>query len=193
MTSNLRGVPHWGQDGYLPPMDELDPVSRARSPYSISITELVVSFGVTEHRRGLLRGFLEFRRALHEAGTERGFQWVDGSFTQDIETAGGRVPNDIDVVTFFYIPEGYSAEEFVRGFPSLFDRQNMKDLYSVDSYYAQLNQTTSEETVSESAYWYSLWSHTKGGRWKGYLTVDMSDNDDEALLRLHELITEAGG
>lgn len=45
-------------------------------------------------------GLLDLRAELTLAGKSDGFQWVDGSFTEDVEVQQGRTPNDVDVVTF---------------------------------------------------------------------------------------------
>ena len=47
-----------------------------------------------------MQGFLRYRNALHEHGFVDGFQWINGSFSENIEDREGRSPNDIDVVTF---------------------------------------------------------------------------------------------
>lgn len=188
MTTDTKSTPDWDEYGNLPAIDEQQPTSRERSPYTISLVDLIVSFGTTQHRRGLLIRFLAFRAALHEAGVVRGFQWVNGSFVQNIEETDGLAPKDIDVVTFFYIPDDGSTDKLSDDNRELFDRRIMKERFAVDTYYSQLNQTTSEEVINESAYWYSLWSHTRGGRWKGYLQIDLSnDRDEEARLYLDQL------
>ena len=127
MTTDTKATPDWDEYGNLPAIGEQQPTSRERSPYAISLVDLVASFATTEHRRGLLIGFLAFRAALHEAGLVRGFQWVDGSFVQNIEETDGLAPNDIDVVTFFYIPDDGSTGEFSRDFRELFDRRIMRE------------------------------------------------------------------
>ena len=178
MTYDMNLLPQWDQDGYIPPMDENVPVSFARSPYAISVVDLMMVFGTTEPRRRLLVGLLDFRRALHQAGLIKGVQWIDGSFVRDVEKFENRNPDDIDVVTFFYIPDGYQARDFFHAFPDLLHNESTRERFGVDSYCFQLNQITSEEIISQSTYWYSLWSHTVDGRWKGYLEIDLSDGDD---------------
>ena len=190
MTSIPSIIPDWDYAGVLPANDAEDPTSEVRSPFAVSLYDLVARFGNTEHRRRLLRGLLAYRAELHSAGLVRGFQWINGSFTENVEERDARPPNDIDVVTFLYIPDEYAGETFVRNFPFLFDKIGLKNDYSVDAYYSQLNQTTPEEIIKESTYWYSLWSHTRGGKWKGYLQIDLARDDDEQakpeLDRLHE-------
>ena len=33
--------------------------------------------------------------------------------------------------------------------------------------------------IESSTYWYSLWSHTRDGQWKGYLQVELANVEDE--------------
>ena len=194
MTSGLSIIPDWDYDGVLPANDVEEPTSEVRSPYTVSLLELVARFGNTEHRRRLLRGLLNFRAELHKAGLIHGFQWIDGSFAENVEERSGRPPNDIDVVTFLYIPEGYTEEVFTHNFPGLIDKVGLKNNYFVDAYYAPLNQITAEEIIKESTYWYSLWSHTRDGKWKGYLQIDLAASDDEyARLQLDQMDEDEGG
>lgn len=192
MTSDA--IPDWDYDGFLPASDSDNPTSRIRSPYTVSLFDLTAHFGDKEPRRRLLRGLLDFRAELHKAGLIQGFQWINGSFAENVEERDGRSPNDIDLVTFFYIPDGYTGETLLQQFCSLFDRINLKDRYAVDSHYVQLNHTTSEDIVNETIYWYSLWSHTRGGKWKGYLRIDLADGDDKQVrLQLDKLNGDGGG
>ena len=194
MTSGPSIIPDWDYDGVLPANDTDDPTSAVRSPYTASLFELAERFGNTQPRRRLFRGLLNFRAELHEAGLIRGFQWVNGSFTENVEGRRGSPPNDIDVVTFLHIPEGYSVETFDHNFPSLFDKIRLQDNFAIDSYFVPLNQIPSEEIINISIYWYSLWSHTRDGRWKGYLQIDLAGDDDEqARLQLDEMEGDEGG
>ncbi|MCS5828604.1 hypothetical protein LNO09_12165 [Klebsiella variicola] len=84
-------------------MDEADPTSHARSPYKMDIVRFVSMFALSPARMKILKGFLDFRMSLSQAGLVEGFQWVDGSFTENIELIERRPPNDVDVVTFFSI------------------------------------------------------------------------------------------
>ena len=85
--------------------------------------DFVVRFGNTAARRTLLRGLIEFRAALHALDLVGGFKWLDGSFLEDIETVERRQPRDIDVVTFFRLPEGRSQKSLEEESAELFDPQ----------------------------------------------------------------------
>jgi hypothetical protein len=58
--------------------------------------------GTTPARLTILDGFLQFRQRLRAAGLAVGFQWLNGSFLQDVERFEGRDPGDLDVVTFYW-------------------------------------------------------------------------------------------
>ena len=100
-------LPHWSNAGVLPPVrpNHLG-YSPDRSPYAVSLLTLVERFSTTPERIKILQGFLQFRACLHELGVTSGFQWLDGSFMEQVELLESRSPNDIDVVTFFELSEG---------------------------------------------------------------------------------------
>ncbi len=116
MAAGLNTIPDWDFSGLLPARDISCPTSTARSPYSVSLCDLVVRFGDTEPRHQLLQGLLDYRAELHKAGLVCGFQWIGGSFTEEAEVTRGQPPKDIDLVTFIYMPEECSAESFVDSF-----------------------------------------------------------------------------
>ncbi|MCL2004836.1 MAG: hypothetical protein FWG73_01615 [Planctomycetaceae bacterium] len=72
-----------------------------RSPYRIGLSEFVDYFSYSKQRIEILDGFLRFREGLHKSGLSSGFQWLNGSFLENIEDLESRHPNDIDVVTFY--------------------------------------------------------------------------------------------
>ena len=122
MTASFGTGLSWNANGFLPPYLGHPASSARRSPYAVSITDIVSRFGDTPMRRQILSGFLDFRSALHRAELVQGFQWVNGSFVTDITTIEGREPRDIDVVTFFHLPTGYTQDAFHRAYSDLFDR-----------------------------------------------------------------------
>ena len=102
----------WTVDGFLPGNDPADSVSSKRSPYSLSLPEFVHRFGQSVERRSLMNGLLRYRALLQQAGLGAGFQWINGSFVEDVERIRGRPPADIDVVTFIFLPTGVSELDF---------------------------------------------------------------------------------
>jgi hypothetical protein len=175
-------LPNWNTLGVIPPLNIQSPTSFERSPYAVSLIEFVDRFAFTESRRSIIDGFLQYRSALHSAGLVSGFQWIDGSFLEDIETNESRSPNDIDVVTFFELPLGIKQIDLVKQFPMLFpssftEKLEIKKRYSVDAFSECLNQNP-KQLVEQSAYWYSIWSHRRNQSWKGYVQVELSPNND---------------
>ena len=102
-------IPAWDNRGVLPPVRPGQPGHSAdRSPYKCSLKELVDHFGTSEPRIGLLQKFLDYREAMHRLGLTNGYQWINGSFAQDVERLESRPPGDIDIVNLLYLPDGHS-------------------------------------------------------------------------------------
>ena len=193
MTTNADTFPGWDAAGVMPPINPDGPVGVARSPYTVSLSELSARLGNTEPRRDLLEGLLDFRARLRAAGLNQGWQWIDGSFVENVEGTAGRPPNDIDVVTFSKIPDGHTEQSLLRDFPELFVTAQAKDRYGIDAYFVPLNQTTMRNIVDRTVYWNSLWSHTRDGLWKGYLQIDLNDADDATARAILARMAAEGG
>lgn len=170
----------WNTQGVLSPIAPGDPVdNNNRSPYKVSLNDIVLRFNTSPERLNLLNGLLSFRMGLHNAGIVRGFQWLDGSFLECIESLECRAPEDIDVVTFYYLPEEHTQISFRDIYPTLFRNDYNVKNYHIDAYFINLgSDVPKEDLVSASAYWYSMWSHRRNALWKGYLQVDLSPTDD---------------
>lgn len=177
-------IPAWNTLGVLPPNDPLDPTSPERSPYPVSLLDVVMRFGTTAERRRVLRGFLGYRATLHGLGLIEGFQWLDGSFTEHVELLERRAPRDIDVVTFMNVPDEYdpSDEEL-----ELINNPKAKKTFLVDCYFVELNMLEPQEIVAWSAYWYSMWSHRRNQAWKGFLQVTLNPVQDQDA---HDWLTQ---
>ncbi len=187
---NLSSIPQWTAQGLLPPYQG-KPTSPNRSPYRVSLVDVVLKYATSRERNEILQGYLEFRAALHAVGLTSGFQWIDGSFFENIELSGRRAPHDMDVVTFFHLPEGQTQESLHFPSPDLFDRVSTKAKYHIDSYFVLLNGEKPEPLVRQSTYWYSVWSHRRIDElWKGFLQVDLFHTHD--LLANEELVVASG-
>jgi hypothetical protein len=169
-------VPEWNGAGLLPPYDADRPVSRQRSPYVVTVADVIAKLCTTPQRCAIADGFLRYRADLHALGFTSGFQWVDGSFCTDVETLEGRAPGDIDIVTFLDMPPDLDQEAAFVAKPDLFLQP--KEVYSCDAYFVELNGTTPEYLVANSAYWSSVWGHTRSGTWKGFLQVSLDPEFD---------------
>lgn len=191
MTPNRHNIPEWDIDGLLPPFVGNPAAPAQYAPYPASVTDLVLRFGDTARRREILTGFLDFRSALHQAGVVRGFQWVNGSFVEDIRQRGNREPNDIDVVSFLHLPKGYTQADLQNDFPSVFDRPANKRNHRTDTLFVFLDGGDMAFLAKSIAYWNSLWSHTREGIMKGYLSLDLAGDDDAAArAMLNEAVRE---
>ena len=86
----------WNIQGVIPPIAiGEEGHSPKRSPYPISINEFVQNFAFSTERIEILIGFLAYRRAIYLSGIEAGFQWVNGSFVENIESIAERRPSQI--------------------------------------------------------------------------------------------------
>lgn len=176
-------LPAFNHRGLIPPFrDPEQPTSPARSPYPIDITDFTSQFSTTPARCAILQGFLKYRETLHSAGLTTGFQWVDGSFLEQVEITQNRDPSDLDVVSFFNLPAGIDENEFSRRNPDLFDRSKAKTNYRVDSYPVVLSWKP-DLLVWWSAYWYSVWGHRRNLEWKGFVQIDLAPTHDREALR----------
>jgi hypothetical protein len=174
-------IPNWNARGVLPPFDPVSPTSSpGRSPYEVSLTDMVLRYATSPERCGILDGYMRFREALNTVGLQQGFQWLDGSFLEYIELIENRPPRDIDVVTFYHLPSGMTQRELQLVSPTLFIPTEAKNQYHVDAYFVQLNASHPEPLVKLTTYWYSVWSHRRDELWKGYLQVDLAPTDNAA-------------
>lgn len=180
-SANFGPVPAWGADGLLPPLVGNPAGLSNHSPYHVSLMDLVSVLGRTDARRGLLEGLLNYRAALHQAGLVQGVQWVNGSFVENT-TQAGREPQDIDVVTFCRLPDGYTQETFLAAFADFSEMHRTgtaKTLYGVDAYVEFILDDIAY-LAKVMAYWNSWWSHTRLDFRKGYLQVGLADAEDAA-------------
>lgn len=148
------------------------------SPYGATIIELCEQFATTERRKKILSGFLDLRKELI---TRKlcGFQWIDGSFLENIEVQEERDPNDIDVVTFVANP--INRDEVYAIIPpsdELLNPKTTKEKYHVDHYLLPLGSEP-KILVHLTRYWYGLFSHRRDGVWKGILEIPLEDSSME--------------
>jgi hypothetical protein len=94
-------IPKFDHNNVIPPHLGNPSKREDLSPYRCTTLELCQTFGTTKERVLILKGLLEFRDRMTAFGIVQGFQWLDGSFTENIEKSEKRAPNDLDLVTFF--------------------------------------------------------------------------------------------
>jgi hypothetical protein len=169
----------WNIHGVIAPIAEgEDGVSDNRSPYKISIIDFVKNFSYTQDRCHIISKFLDYREKIYQLEINEGFQWVDGSFTENVEELRQRPPSDIDLVNFIYQPSQIN-EEYWAEHGYVFDHDIAKQNYLVDSYWVNLSVNDKEYIVNQTAYWYSMWSHQRDTNiWKGFYQIALTPQDD---------------
>ncbi|MEO5374572.1 MAG: hypothetical protein H7840_09870 [Alphaproteobacteria bacterium] len=183
-------IPAFDLSGVLPPFTGSSPtVSTDASPYQATMVEVVDRFGISPERLEILGGLLRYRADLRAAGLVAAFQWLDGSFVENIEASESRSPNDIDVVTFYRRPvadDQWTTWFRVNG--QLFDHRFTKTTYMCDAYGVDLG-IQPEKVVQHTTYWFGLFSHRRmSGLWKGMVQVQLDSADDaDALAMLRRL------
>jgi hypothetical protein len=117
-----------------------------------------------------------------------GFQWLDGSFVEDIETTENRPPGDVDVVTFHDRPPALVAApawvSFVNANLDVFDWSRSKIAFRVDAYFVDF-VLGPVDVVRKTSFWCGLFSHKRSiGLWKGMVEVPLDGVDDAAANQL---------
>ena len=151
------------------------------SPYPISTLEFVQKFSTSKTRIDILHKFLDFRTQTRNAGLINGFQWLDGSFVENIEISEGRNPRDLDLITIFWGYDPNFLKNFHSNFSSFFDPNLAKTIYNLDHYNINLNNIiTNPEFVTEYIrYWVQLFSHNRRNVWKGMLKIQLNTPQDD--------------
>ncbi len=100
-VNNKFVIPHFDHNNVIPPHLGNPASHRQISPYVCGIMEFCEHFSTSKERVAILKGFVNFRIEMSENGIVNGYQWIDGSFTENIEISEKRSPNDINVVSLF--------------------------------------------------------------------------------------------
>ena len=173
----------WDPEGFLPLSLVTSEGVRQQSPYRLSLMEFAERFGDSPYRSALVLALLNYRALLRSVGVESWFQWVDGSFLENALVTRGREPADMDLVTFYYLPEGRGADEFQAHHPEPFDWERVKRDFGLDSYCVPLNGDSPGDLLIAFMYWRDWWSHTREGRAKGFVELGCPASEDEECLR----------
>lgn len=182
-------IPSFNVSGVLPPFVGENPTNPASmSPYETSMTAMVRRFATTVERIDILRGLIGYRDALRTLGIREGFQWIDGSFVEQVEDTRGRPPADIDLVTFAHRP-GVTAEQWralVQDHRDLFSLSSVKQQYKCDAYFVDVDKDPLL-VVNDTRYWFGLFSHQRAtALWKGMLLIPLQSDDDAACQLLEQ-------
>ncbi|MDR0743411.1 MAG: hypothetical protein LBF05_03530 [Tannerella sp.] len=187
-----RNFPFWNSRGILPPIKLGMPGnSPERSPYQIAIPDFIDTFAQSPERIKILAGFLAFRAELHKLGIICGFQWLDGSFLENIEILENRAPHDLDVVTFYQLPVGETQQSLVQKNQDIFNPVHLKSDFTIDGYFSMLGLPVDNKEIKTITYWYSMWSHRRDGLWKGFVQIDLDPSQDSEANKILEINKEA--
>lgn len=177
-------VPDFTVSGVLPPFLGSTPTASAfMSPYPTTLTRIAGKLCCSNERKEIFRGLLRYRQELARVGLNDGFQWLSGSFMEDIETLEARHPRDVDMVTFCHRPVSVADDAAWRAFVTanvnLLHVPLVKPVFNCDAYFVDLN-TPPTNIVNQARYWFGLYSHRRGGLWKGLLQVHLAVTQDDA-------------
>jgi len=160
--------PHLGMGGQIQDL----------SPYRCTMAEVCERFATSAKRLQILKGVLDLRGKLREMTQDKGFQWFDGSFVEDIEVQENRDPGDVDIVTFCVVDHAKFDSE-------LLYRKHTKTTFHTDHFLVPLD-IDPRTLVEQTKYWYGLFSHRRDRTWKGMLHVELSETDDDAARKILE-------
>lgn len=181
-------IPNFDHNNVLPPHLG-NPINRTDlSPYPCSILELCHRFSTSNQRIQILKNFVTFRQRMNAMNIVKGFQWLDGSFLEDIEAAESRAPKDLDVVTFFGGLTIAEQTNFRVTFPEFANPILAKNNYLLDHYAVDYSYNP-DVTVEQTRYWLQLFTHNRLGVWKGILRLSLNTtiDDQHALDYLNSL------
>ena len=186
--SEFGTIPEWTVSGILPPYLGDPRNSGNMAPYPTTLVKLVERFAYTAARRAIMTGFLKYRQELASFGFVAGFQWINGSFLEDIEKLETRDPKDIDIVTFFRRPVSAQGSDdwfnFVSAKPEIFSPLRNKNQFKSDTQFVDLD-LRAEEVAELTRFWFGLFSHRRDDQWKGMLTIPLAIGlDDQRALEL---------
>jgi hypothetical protein len=175
-------IPSFDHNLVLPPHLG-DPTDRGQlSPYPCSTLDLCQRFGTSPERREILGKFLDFRERLTSEGVTTGYQWLDGSFLEDVETREGRAPSDLDVVTVYWGYDLSFQSNLFKKFPEFASPVLSKTTFRLDHYPLDAGYKA-EFTLENTRYWILLFSHNRQGVWKGMLKIELNTPVEDSAAR----------
>jgi len=110
-----------------------------------------------------------------------------------IASVDGLEPHDIDVVTFAVLGDEASQRETFGAKPELINPDS-KTRFKVDHYILPIDRKLDEAYARRIGYWYSMWAHQRETmRFKGFISVNLVSNDEEAIAWLNAQNDHEGG
>jgi hypothetical protein len=181
-------IPSFDHNNVLPPHLG-DPTDRSHlSPYQCSILEVCHNFSTSANRILILKNFVRFRQRMTITGIIYGFQWLDGSFLENVEISQNRSPNDLDVVTFYGNLSIVEQTNIRASFPEFVNPGLSKANFFLDHYIVDYSYNP-DVTVEQTRYWLQLFTHNRLGVWKGILRLPLNTpiEDQHALDYLNSI------
>ena len=172
-------IPNFDHNLVIPPHLGNPTLPADVSPYKCTSAELCEKFATSPKRIDILKGFLSFRAKLNTFGLVNGFQWLDGSFLEDVETREQRPPNDLDLVTIYWGYDFNFQTNLIQNFPEFADSNLSKQNYLLDHYPFDAGHSP-VLTVDFSRYWVQLFSHNRDAVWKGMLQIQSNTPNEDA-------------
>jgi hypothetical protein len=181
-------IPNFDHNNVIPPHLGNPTLKEHLSPYPCTTLELCKTFATSKERIEILNGLLSFRERMNNLDIKQGFQWLDGSFIENIEVSESRAPRDLDLVTFF---GGITLEKQIQlstEFTEFVNSEIAKQTYKLDHYPVDYCFSP-DVTVEMTRYWIQLFTHNRLGIWKGILRLELNtpDLDAESIKYLKEI------
>ncbi|MDQ8207602.1 hypothetical protein QEH52_08790 [Coraliomargarita sp. SDUM461003] len=182
-------IPNFDHNMVLPPHRGNPTQLTDLSPYPCTSLELCKQFGTSPERITILNGFLDFRAQLATHGLINGYQWLDGSFMEDVETREKRAPNDLDLLTIYWSYDIAFQSSLVAQVPEFANNTEAKARFKLDHYAIDAGHSP-QLTVEQIRYWLQLFTHNRDGVWKGMLKIDLNTpaEDSEAKAHLEKIV-----
>lgn len=182
-------IPPFDHNGVIPPYLG-NPASSSNfvSPYPTDSLELCQRFATSKERIEILKRFMAFREEMRKFGIS-GFQYLDGSFLEDIENSSEkRPPNDLDLLTFYAPITSDQETEILNNFSDFVDRSKCKINFRLDHLIVNLGSHP-VNIVEFTRYFIQLFTHNRSNVWKGMLKLDVGivGEDDSAVSFLNSL------
>jgi hypothetical protein len=175
-------IPDFDHNNVLPPHLGNPVLKSELSPYPCTILELCTKFSTSPERIEILKNFVQFRKKMTINGVLFGFQWLDGSFLENIEISQNRPPRDLDLVTFYGNISPTDQANISVSFPEFINPILSKTNFLLDHYPADITYNPIA-TVEITRYWLQLFSHNRNSVWKGILQLPLnSEVDDQYAL-----------
>jgi hypothetical protein len=171
-------IPNFDANSVLPPHLGDPRLRHELSPYPCTCSDLCDRFATTAERVAILDGFIRLRTELRRHGLTQAFQWINGSFLEDIEATEARPPGDIDVVTFYWSTDPNFTTDLIAAFPELRNRAAIKANFHTDHFLVDASFRPAT-TIEFTRYWTGLFSHTRNSVWKGMLKIELDTEPDD--------------